>query len=804
MIKIMILAIGLLVNDLIFAQDFAFTKDMQKREGFQTLYFDVKNDKVYLEVDRLDEDFLHVASLSSGVGSNDIGLDRGQLGPQRVVRFSKMGAKLFLVQPNLDYRGSSTNPSEIKSITQAFASSVLHGFDIIEEVDGRYLVELTPFLFQDAHGVGDRLAARGQGSYILDRSKSALNEQRTKSFEQNVEIDIMLTFSGKPKGYEIRSVTPEPSLVTVYQHHSFIALPELGSFEMRPFDARSGCYPFSYYDYSAAVTEPMQKLFIRRHRLEKKDPNAPLSEAVEPLVYYLDNGTPEPIRTALLEGARWWNQAFEAAGYKDAFRVEILPEDADPLDVRYNVIQWVHRSTRGWSYGSSIVDPRTGEILKGHVSLGSLRIRQDYLIAQGLYQKPFGQQTEAEKQLLEMALSRIRQLSAHEVGHTLGFAHNFAASTVNRNSVMDYPHMYILDAEGEQLNFDQAYETGIGAWDKVSVAYAYSDFSDNTNERAALNDILEQAYALGYRYLTDSDARPVSSASATAHLWDNGRDITYELQRLLSLREKAINQFSIDNISAQSSMAELEDVFAPVYFMHRYQTEAVSKLLGGIHYQHAYKETYEPWSFVSKEEQLAALDAVLQTLSVYTLAIPEDKLALFGPRTYGFDRSRESFKSKLGVAFDPIAAAETAADLSLTYMFNAERANRIVYQSMLDAEQLGFPEFLKIVFEKTLRQKPLSGFQGMIQEVVQFTVLKRLMELASHDMVYPQVTEAVVFEMMRTRTFLGDQQTDPTAIFMRKEIDRFLGNPKGYKSDLKVVAIPDGSPIGSIFACGIE
>ena len=319
-----------------------------------------------------------------------------------------------------------------------------------------------------------------------------------------------------------------------------------------------------------------------------------------------------------------------------------------------------------------------------------------------------------------------------------------------------------------------------------------------------MNDILDQANALGYRYLTDSDARPVSSASATAHLWDNGRDVTYELQRLLSLREKAINQFSIDNISAQSSMAELEDVFAPVYFMHRYQTEAVSKLLGGIHYQHAYKETYEPWSFVSKDEQLAALEAVLQTLSVYTLAIPEDKLALFGPRTYGFDRSRESFKSKLGVAFDPIAAAETAADLSLTYMFNAERANRIVYQSMLDTEQLGFPEFLKIVFEKTLRQKPLSGFQGMIQEVVQFTVIKRLMELASHDMVYPQVTEAVVFEMMRTRTFLGDQQTDPTAIFMRKEIDRFLGNPKGYKSDLKVVDIPDGSPIGSIFACGIE
>ena len=786
------------------AQDFEHTKGMRKVEGFQVTYFDDATDKVYFEVSQLNEDFLHVSSLSSGIGSNDIGLDRGQLGPQRVVRFEKMGNRIYLIQPNLDYRGSSSNQNEIKSINQAFASSVLYGFDVIEASGDKFLIEITPFLFQDVHGVADRLASSGQGSYSLDRSKSALNASRTKSFEKNIEIDLMLTFSGKPKSYEIRSVTPEPTLVTVYQHHSFIELPELSSFELRAYDARSGSYPFSYSDYSAAVNEPIDKMFIRRHRLEKKDPEAAVSEAVEPIVYYLDNGTPEPIRSALLDGAKWWNQAFEAAGYKDAFQVEIMPDDADPLDVRYNVIQWVHRSTRGWSYGSSVVDPRTGEILKGHVSLGSLRIRQDYLIAQGLMNKPYAQQSEAEKQMLEMALARIRQLSAHEVGHTLGFAHNFAASTVNRNSVMDYPHMFVLDAEGEQLNFEQAYEVGIGEWDKISVAYAYSDFPEGTNEVAALNEILERSNAMGYRYLTDSDARPVSSASATAHLWDNGRDIAYELQRMLSLRDKVIDQFSIDNIPSASSMSELEDVFAPVYFMHRYQTEAVAKLIGGIHYKHAYKESYEPWFFVSKDEQLSALDGVLQTLSPYVLSIPEDKLQLFGPRTYGYGRTRESFKSKLGVAFDPIAAAETATDFTLTFLFNPERANRVVYQSMLDKEQLSFPEFLKIVFEKTLRQKALNGFEGMVQEVIQFTVLKRLMELASGETVYPQVTEAIVFEMMRLKTFLGDQQADPTSIYMRKEIDRFLGNPRGYKSDLEVVAIPDGSPIGMDMMCSFE
>ncbi|MBT8320450.1 MAG: DUF5117 domain-containing protein, partial [Eudoraea sp.] len=394
------------------------SKDYQKFQGFFDYYHDDKKDRIYLEVEDLDEEFLYVYSLSSGIGSNDIGLDRGQLGNEQVVYFKKAGNKLMLVQPNLQFRAITNNELESKAVEQAFARSVLFGFPIVEEVNDTFIIDITDFLMRDAHGVAARLKNAGQGNYTLDKSRSAMAMERTRAFPKNLEFDFTLTFKGEPKGRYIRSVTPNPNLVTVAQHHSFIELPD-AKYNQRAFDPRSGSYPFSYYDYATPVEEPILKRFVTRHRLEKKDPTAAVSEAVEPIVYYLDNGTPEPVRSALLEGGRWWNEAFEAIGYKNAFQLRILPDNADPLDARYNVIQWVHRSTRGWSYGSSITDPRTGEIIKGHVSLGSLRIRQDFLIAQAL-QAPYTNNSVDDDFALQMALARIRQLSAHEIGHTLG------------------------------------------------------------------------------------------------------------------------------------------------------------------------------------------------------------------------------------------------------------------------------------------------------------------------------------------------------------------------------------------------
>ena len=788
------------------AQDFNRVKDLKVIPGFLTTYYDESEDRLFMKVDRLEEELLYVTALSSGVGSNDIGLDRGQLGTTKVVYFKKAGNKLLLIEPNQDYRALSENALEKASVNQAFAKSVIAGFTILETAeDGSFLIDLNSLLFRDAHGVIDRLSATQQGNYQLDLSRSAHHRERSKSFEKNILIDVFLTFSGKPKGYEIRSVTPDASLVSVTQMHSFIELPELGSFEMRSFDARSGAYPFRFFDYASPVNGGTAKDFIRRHRLEKKDPNAAISEAVEPIVYYLDNGTPEPVRTALLEGGRWWNQAFEAIGYKDAFQVKMLPEDADPLDIRYNVIQWVHRSTRGWSYGSSVTDPRTGEILKGHVSLGSLRIRQDYLIAQGLYNQPYNKLSVHEQTMLDMALNRIRQLSAHEIGHTLGFAHNFAASTDDRASVMDYPHPLVLEGAGDQFDFSEAYDKGIGDWDKVTVAYAYSDFGDGIDEGKALQDILENAEKAGLHYLTDSDARPVGSASATAHLWDNGTDITEELYRLLDLRNKAISRFSLDNVPDHSPVALLEDVFVPLYFSHRYQTEAVSKLIGGIDYSYAYTDAAEFHHQVSRKEQEKALKALIRTLDPETLEIPEYLRSIFGPRTYGYGRTRESFESKLGVAFDPLAAAETAASTTLKFILHPERANRVYQQGLFDKNQLSLQEMIKLLLDETVRSmNSKDPYYNAIEEIVTWQTLDQLMKLSSSDKVYPQVTEVILLEMMRLKTHLENSATDPTAIYLRKQVERFIGNPTGYKSNESSVRIPDGSPIGQEVMCNFS
>ncbi len=768
-------------------------KSFEKFDGLFPFYYDASNDKVYLEVRDLEKEFLYVYSLSSGIGSNDIGLDRGQLGNEQVVYFKKAGNKLLLIQPNLRYRALTDNALEKRSVEQAFAKSILFGFKIEEEENGTYFIDLTDFLMQDAHGVSDRLKRAKQGSYSLDKTKSAFDLERTKAFLKNIEFDLMLTFKGEPTGNYIRSVSPNPELVTVSQHHSFIELPDSG-YDMREFDPRSGSYPFSYYDYATPVEESLIKRFITRHRLEKKDPEAEVSEAVEPIVYYLDNGTPEPVRSALLEGGRWWNQAFEAIGYKDAFQLKMLPDDADPLDVRYNVIQWVHRSTRGWSYGSSITDPRTGEIIKGHVSLGSLRIRQDFLIAQALSDKPYAERNDNDQAMLDLALARIRQLSAHEIGHTLGFTHNFAASTNNRASVMDYPHPYIYLKENE-IDFSQAYDTGIGEWDKVTVAYSYSDFPDRAAEKEGLDEILKKSHQEGLRFISDQDARPMGSAHVLGHLWDNGSNASEELERLLTLRARAIANFSVDNIKTGEANTVLEDVFVPLYFFHRYQTEAATKSIAGLDYNYAVKgDGQVVVQTVPKGEQQTALKSVLKTLDAAIVAIPEDKLSLFPPRAIGYNRTRESFNGKTGVSFDALSAAETAADMTLSLLLHPERASRLIQQKSLDGKQLGLGDVLDELVKETMKHSHKDEYLAEVQRTINYRVLTHIMNLAAHKEVHPQVNAVANAALMKIRSWTVDSgEADMRE--MTRRIDAFNKD----RDEFEVIPspkIPDGSPIG--------
>ncbi|HWZ12271.1 MAG TPA: zinc-dependent metalloprotease, partial [Acidobacteriaceae bacterium] len=620
------------------------TAGMHHMDGYFPLDYDAKAGKLYLTIDKFNTDFLYLDQLPNGLGQNDIGLDRGQLGEQRLVRFERFGPKVLLVQPNLKYRSSATDAAERSAVTQSFPESVVWGFKVEAEDDAKVLVDATEFFLHDAHGVAETLQRTQQGQYKLDASRSALADDNTRNFPLNTEVEAILTFAtdAPPAHNLLAEVTPDAHSVTVREHHSLIALPDAG-YQPRAFDPRAGYFPFSYRDYTAPLGSSIDVHFIPRHRLQKKDPNAAISDPIKPLTYYVDRGAPEPIRTALVEGARWWNQAFEAAGFRNAFRVEVLPDGADPMDIRYNMIQWVHRSTRGWSYGASVIDPRTGEIIKGQVTLGSLRGRQDYLIAESLL-SPYVEGKPIPTAMQEMVLARIRQLAAHEVGHTLGLAHNFAASSFSQGaSVMDYPHPYIaLDAHGN-IDLSHAYATGIGEWDKVAIRYGYSQFSASS-EPHELSSILTDAQARRLYFITDEDSRPMGSAHPHAHLWDNGADPASELDRVLKIRSVALSNFSANAIRAAAPMATLEDTLVPVYLLHRYQTEAAAKEIGGLDYRYSLRGDHQlTTAIVPPDQQRHALQSVLKTLDPSTLTLPESLLKNLPPRPPAYPRTRESF-----------------------------------------------------------------------------------------------------------------------------------------------------------------
>lgn len=786
------------------------TADMRAMEGFFPLYWDERTGKLWLEISRWDTELLYNVSLAAGIGSNDIGLDRGQLGREAVVTFERVGPKVLLVEQNYGYRAVSGDAAEREAVNESFARSVLWGFSVGAETGDSALVDATEFFLRDAHGVGERLKRAKQGTYKLEASRSALYLPRTKNFPRNTEIEATLTFTGGPAGSLLRSVSPSGDAVTVRQHHSFIELPGPG-YTPRAFDPRAGYSHVSYLDFSTPIHEPIRKRFATRHRLRKKNPSAKVSEATEPIVYYLDRGTPEPVRSALLDGARWWNEAFEAAGFLDAYRVEMLPVDADPMDVRYNVIQWVHRSTRGWSYGSSIIDPRTGEILKGKVTLGSLRVRQDYLIAEALL-GPYDGGPDAPRNpaMEQMAFARLRQLSAHEVGHTLGLSHNYVSSTVDRASVMDYPHPLVnLSTDGE-IDLSDAYATGMGEWDKVAIRWGYGEFAPGNNEPRELDGILGEAEARGIFFLSDADARPLGSAHPANHLWDNGSNAVDELQRVMKVRAAALEHFSEKQIPDGAPLATLADTLVPLYLMHRYQVEAATKTIGGLHYRYALRgDGQTPTEMVPPEEQWRALDATLATLDPDVLRIPENVLKLLAPRPPGFPRTRESFPSRTGVAFDALAAAESAADHVASLLLHPERAARLVEFHARNDQQPGLAEVLDRIITRVRRESPGASYDVQLERVAELAILRRLMSLAADEDGSSAVQTVVRGKLGAWRNHTPQNVTDRTGgaaheDYMREQIVRFFEDPKKMLLP-KPVPAPPGQPIGmAAWACDWE
>lgn len=788
------------------------TDGMEKYVGFFDFWWDEEEGKIWLETNKLNQEFIYVNSLAAGIGSNDIGLDRSQLGDTRVVRFEKVGPKILLIQSNYDYRATSGNPLEQKSINEAFAQSVIFGFEAEIEEDGRVLMDITDFLMQDAHGVVERLRQSDQGNFSIDTSRSAVYLPGTFNFPKNSEFEATLTFTGTGAGDWLRSVTPTPNAVTVRQHHSFVELPD-DNYKPRKFDPRSGYFTVDYQDYSAPIGGEFYKQYIVRHRLEKKNPEAEISEPVKPIVYYLDNGTPEPIRSALLDGARWWNQAFEEIGYDNAFRVEMLPDDAHPLDVRYNVINWVHRSTRGWSYGSSVVDPRTGEIIKGNVLLGSLRVRQDYLIAEGLL-APYEEGVEADDRMLEMSLARIRQLSAHEVGHTLGMAHNFAASTNDLASVMDYPHPRAEVLPDGSISLENAYDSGIGEWDKRVTAYGYQDFPDEVNEKEALDQIILETLDSGLLYISDEAARPQNGVHPAAHLWEYGTNVVDQMDHILDVRRSALRQFGEQNIQTGRPMADLQNALVPVYLYHRYQTEAVAKLIGGVNYSYNLRgDGQSNPQVVDGDIQRQAVQSLLESLKPEVLALPEHILDSIPPLPAQIPSSREHFKGYTNPVLDPVAMAEVAANHTASLIFNSERSSRLMNQSARNKSYPGLSEVAEKVLNATLLGELEEGYHGAIQRGVNIAVFRNLVELAADENASPDaraiaksVLENVQMQLTERSLALDNSVWNAHYNYILGMIEQYQADPESFSTP-SAPYTPPGSPIGSyafgVYKCGM-
>ncbi|MGI8544167.1 MAG: zinc-dependent metalloprotease [Aridibacter sp.] len=799
-----------------------FTKDLRKIDGYLPLFYDDEKGKMYFEVSRLNQEFLYQVSLPTGVGSNPIGLDRGQLGDTKVVYFERVGNKVLLVQPNYGFRALSNNAAEKRAVEESFAKSVVWGFKVAAKDSDKFLIDATDFLIRDAHGVGVRLQQTKQGSYSIDESRSAFYLPNTKGFPKNTEVEATITLTAKGEtGRLVNQTSPSGDSVTTRQRHSFVELPDK-NYKPREFDPRIGAFAIQFYDYATDISENLEKRWIVRHRLNKKNPNEAISEAVEPIVYYVDNGTPKKIQDALIEGGKWWNAAFEAAGYKNAFQVKVLPADADPLDVRYNVVNWVHRSTRGWAYGSSIVDPRTGEIIKGVVTLDSQRARQDFLIASAFapqyasnamcnfaampdidYLLKADAKTDAET----LAFARIRQLSAHEIGHTLGFAHNFAASTYGRASVMDYPAPLIKIVDGK-LDFSNAYDDKIGVYDKWVTQFAYTDFPAGANEKAELEKILQGGIRKGYLFISDGDTRPASAAHPLANLWDNGSDPVAELKHIMRVRKIGLETFGLNNVDKGMPLSELENKLLPLYLHHRYQTTAATKSIGGVYYSYSVRTGNMPnpstvYEIASPAKQREALNTVLETIKPEELAIPESILQILPPMAFGYGSARsELFPKRTNPIFDPIGAAEIATDMTIGGLLEPNRAARLITFNARDKNNPHFQGIVDALLKATWKM-PVSNnnYHAEIQRTIQSLTVTHLMNLAANEDAQMQV-RAVANESLRQ--LAADMKKavvkGNTATHYKMTIDnieRFLDRPAMPRKQTEILPEPPGDPIGS-------
>jgi hypothetical protein len=785
-----------------------YTRGMEKRDGYFPLYWDANGGRLLLEIPRLNEPFLYLTSLATGLGDTRLGLDRGMIGDEGIALFERHGPKVHMVLTNPRFRAvNADDPAITRSVEESFPTSTIAAFDVLAEERGRVLVDGTSHFVADHMAVIRRLAGADQGSFSLDRDRSSVYLPHSKGFPENTEVEVSLTFVSSNPGFLVRYHAPDGRAVTLRQHHSLVRLPDDG-FTPREGDPHIGVFQASFFDFSRTLDQRYEGGYIARHRLLKRDPGAPVSEPVEPIVYYLDRGVPEPYRSAFREGANWWNDVFEAAGFVNAYRVEDMPEGMDPMDARYNVIQWVHRSSPGFSIGPSYVDPRTGEIIKAAVRMDSYRSLTDFNIHAGTIPEGGPADPALDGWLAsldsgvtaeEFAMARRRQHAAHEVGHTLGLAHNFIAAAYGRASVMDYPGPLIQLVDG-RVDLSDAYRDGPGAYDSIAVRYAYTQFSDPASEAEGLRAIVREAIDNDIKFNTGPD-NAVWSSYPEVTQWVNGSDAVEELARVMEVRRTLIDRFDERAIREGEPMVFLNQRFVPVYLHHRYALEAAIKAVGGMEFTYAVRgDGLAPTTIVAPERQRRALELVLDALEPEELAIPERVLTLMAPRSFGHQTDEWFFGSDAYPAFDQLGAARTLSGMVLGALLEPRRAARLMALHARDGEVPSLEEVIARVLERTWATRA-SRDGAVLHRVVQRAVVDQLIDLAGNADATVEVRGGAewglrwVFEQIQTQQpRLPEEEAHLQLTWA--DIDRFLNRRDGPTERSRPRTAPPGTPIG--------
>lgn len=795
------------------------TRTLEKRDGLFPLYWDAAKGRLLLEVPagRLDQDFLFLPSLATGLGDagTGLGLDRGTIGQEQIARFERVGPRVLLVLQNPQYRALSDNPALVRSVNESFPRSTVAAFEVQAEEGGRLLVDATSLVLSDLTDVRGALRGSNQGTFQIDRDRSTVFLPRTRAFPRNTEIEATLTFTSDQPGRAVQSHAPEGRAVTLRQHLSLVALPDSG-FHPRHLDPRVGVFAVSFYDFAQPFDRDYVTRYAIRHRLVKRDPGAAVSDPVQPIVYYLDAGIPEPYRTAFRQGAMWWDAVFEAAGFRNAFRVEDMPADMDPMDARYNVIQWVHRTDPDYSIGPAFVDPRTGEIIKAAVRLESHRSVVDYDIFAGTAPAVAGAEAadpldmdeglgdwiaglDPAVSAVDFAMARRRQHVAHEVGHTLGLAHNFIAAADGRTSVMAYPAPLIRLVDG-RLDLSQAYRDGPGAYDSLAIRWAYTQFPAG-REAAGLEAIVHEGMAHGLRFLTNPDEGDGNSYPEGT-TWINGSDAVQELARVQTVRDTLIARFDERAIQPGEPMALLSRRFATVYLHHRFTLGAAIKAVGGMEYRYGVRGDSLPVTrIIPAARQRRALELLLEAIQPAELAIPERVLADLAPAPFGYGRDARGFRSPAAPAFDQLAAARTLATQVIGGLLSTERTARIAALADRDPSLPTLTDVIGRIVTRTWGT-PSPARHAALLRVTQRVVLDQLSRLAGEPAAAPEARAAAEWGLRRiARTLarapaVADAETQAHRELAAADIERFLSRRDGPTTRPVSPTAPPLAPIG--------